>query len=410
MKAIKRTIASLLATLMFVSCFSFNVAFGADDYTDEQAIAVSKVNAASIMTGTENGFEPSKTLTRAEAAAIVVRMKGVPESQVESAKGNTLFTDVPASSWAAGYINAASSMNIISGVGNGLFQPDREVTVIEFVAMATRALGAGKLVDSIGTWPTNYVNFASEEKLLEGVLKVYTAPATRMDVAFMVVNTLEAKMWEKSKVTNTNEVTYEKTNHTILGSVLEITEFESLTVAAVDTKERTVTFEETTNPSIVNFDVVDTVELASLRAGHEVDVWVKAEDKEIIRIAPAEKAKTDSVKFTKIVKIDTDENEMTLLVNGKEKKYDYKTTKTAGTDGVLGTADDGEVVDLTFSLNTLGAAKAVTEPAAGTLKNADNMYLTKGNFHLSSLCSVRIIIFPFRLFCLFFFCFSYKHQ
>ena len=228
MKAMKRTIAGLLASLMLMS--SVSVSFGAETYTAEEAVVVAKVNAAGIMTGTDNGFEPSKTLTRAEAAAIMVRMKGIPEAQVKSAAGTTLFGDVSASHWAAGYINVASSLGIIKGVGDNKFAPDTTVTIAEMTTMAVRALGAGQLVDAqAGTWPTNYMNFAGEEKLTDGVYNVYTAEASRINAATIVANTLEADVWEKSKVTTNNEVTWEKQpNKNILNSTLEIEVYDEI--------------------------------------------------------------------------------------------------------------------------------------------------------------------------------------
>ncbi|MCQ2750011.1 MAG: S-layer homology domain-containing protein, partial [Clostridia bacterium] len=75
MKNFKKVVAGLLALLMLA--LSVNVTFAAEEYNDAEAVAVAKVNAAGIMQGTDKGFEPAKTLTRAEAAAIMVRMKGI---------------------------------------------------------------------------------------------------------------------------------------------------------------------------------------------------------------------------------------------------------------------------------------------------------------------------------------------
>jgi len=94
------------------------------------------------MIGTDKGFEAEKTLTRAETAAILVRAKGVTEDQVKSAAGATQFLDVPESHWATGYINLASSMQLIKGTGDGNFLPDKDVTYEELLAMLTRILGA----------------------------------------------------------------------------------------------------------------------------------------------------------------------------------------------------------------------------------------------------------------------------
>ena len=330
MKTIKRTVAALLATLMLATSTSFSLA-AEENYSAKEAVVVAKVNAAGIMTGTDKGFEPSKSLTRAEAAAIIVRMKGISESAVKAMAGTTLFTDVPASHWASGYVNQASNLGIVKGVSATEFAPDREVTIAEFVTMAVRALGAGQLVDSEGTWPTNYVNFANENDLLKDVTAIYTATASRMNAATIVANTLEAPMWEKTGVKSNGEIEWSKSiiayadkeaiYKTILNDVLNIKVYEDVVITA-NTKDRKVSF--VYGAKSLSFDVADGVDMASLKAGIEYDVWYNnnKDSQEVVGIWKTEAIKQDLVSFAEIDNLG-DSKVKFVTENGK-KEYNVK--------------------------------------------------------------------------------------
>ncbi|NLA86142.1 MAG: S-layer homology domain-containing protein, partial [Clostridiales bacterium] len=75
-------------------------------------------------------FAPDKTLTRAEAAAVLVRMLGYP---VE-ANTDYRFDDVKGG-WAEAYINTARRYQLISGVGDNRFAPDKPVSRQELAVM-----------------------------------------------------------------------------------------------------------------------------------------------------------------------------------------------------------------------------------------------------------------------------------
>ena len=88
-------------------------------------------------TGIINGrgdrlFDPEGRLTRAEAAAMLVRLAGV-----DTSRGGSPFSDT-AEHWAADYIAAARDVELVSGVSETHFMPDRYVTREEFAAMADR--------------------------------------------------------------------------------------------------------------------------------------------------------------------------------------------------------------------------------------------------------------------------------
>lgn len=90
--------------------------------------------ARGIISGkTAASFDPDATMTRAEFAAIVVRGLGLSE------KAGSVFADVPADSWYAGYVGSAYSYGIVSGVSAGAFNPDGTITREEAAVMVARA-------------------------------------------------------------------------------------------------------------------------------------------------------------------------------------------------------------------------------------------------------------------------------
>ena len=78
-------------------------------------------------------FGPDQNMTRAEAAQMFYNL--LLEKDVEI---TVEFEDVPADAWYATPVNTLASLGILSGVGNGQFDPERSITRAEFTVIAMK--------------------------------------------------------------------------------------------------------------------------------------------------------------------------------------------------------------------------------------------------------------------------------
>ncbi len=81
-------------------------------------------------------FKPDRTLTRAEATVLILRLLKIRPTGNYSQH----FTDVPPHFWAFKWIEEAYKRGIVKGVGNDKFAPERKVTRGEFTVMLVREL------------------------------------------------------------------------------------------------------------------------------------------------------------------------------------------------------------------------------------------------------------------------------
>ena len=79
--------------------------------------------------------------------------------------------------------------------------------------MAIRVLGYKSVVESKGTWPTNYIAKATELKVLDDVdYKTYADGATRGNVALLIWNILRTNMWDVDSESENDGLSYSNKN------------------------------------------------------------------------------------------------------------------------------------------------------------------------------------------------------
>ena len=60
------------------------------------------------------------------------------------------FTDVPQDHWASPYVEAMTQKGVVTGVGNGRFNPDGNLSTAEFAVMLTQAFCPKEVADLVG--------------------------------------------------------------------------------------------------------------------------------------------------------------------------------------------------------------------------------------------------------------------
>ena len=167
----KRVLSLVLALSMVMSMFTFSFAgTGLKDVAGtEYESAVEALVELGVVNGYDDGtFLPENVVSRAEMAKLLVVAAGLAPA-AELAEGTTKFSDVAADHWATGYINVAAEYGYIMGDPDGSFRPDDTVSYAEAITMSLRVLGYKTVVESKGTWPTNYIAKAEDLELLEDI-------------------------------------------------------------------------------------------------------------------------------------------------------------------------------------------------------------------------------------------------
>ena len=100
---------------------------------------INRIASNGVMEGTsKNRFGPDDYLTKAQAAAIIVRALGLENSSTESSTATSFKDDASVQLWAKKPINIAHRMGIITGNESNEIEPDKMLTRAECSAMINR--------------------------------------------------------------------------------------------------------------------------------------------------------------------------------------------------------------------------------------------------------------------------------
>lgn len=189
-KAMKRRILSIIlaVALMAALVVPASAAQSISAFTDitdaETAESVEVLRLLGVINGkSATKFDPYAKLTRAEFCKMAIIMLGREEAE-PSYRTRTIFSDVTATHWARGYINLAASGEkaIISGKGNGKFDPNSDITWAEALTILVRVLGYTD-ADTDMQWPDGYIALASNIELTKGVAVKASSAISRAEAA-----------------------------------------------------------------------------------------------------------------------------------------------------------------------------------------------------------------------------------
>ncbi len=171
MKRTVRLLAVILAALLLVSPLTFAV--GYPDVRDSRhPDALARLITCGFFIGTDKGLELDRSLTRSEAAVLVVRVMGSVTSMM---KTDMPFTDV--ASWAAPYVGYLYNTGAVRGVSATRYGANDPVTAQQFYTMLLRVLGYN---DAKGDFAyADALSFAVSKGLLDA------AEAERVKTVFL---------------------------------------------------------------------------------------------------------------------------------------------------------------------------------------------------------------------------------
>ena len=179
----KRVLAALLAAALSLSLVTPALALTGR----EEAAQV--LSALDIMTGDENGdLNLSAPVTRAEFVKMLMAASPISVGDVTYVSP---YPDVPASHWAAPYVEAAVAAGYVTGYLDGTFRPANTITLAEGVVMALRLLGYSN-EDFSGSFPAGQMSMYKTLDLDEGIAIGQNDTMKRQDAMYLFYNLLTA--------------------------------------------------------------------------------------------------------------------------------------------------------------------------------------------------------------------------
>ena len=179
----KRVLSALLAAALTLSLVTPALAVTSQDD------AAQVLAALDIMTGDESGnLNLSAPVTRAEFVKMLMVASPISVGDVTYVSP---YPDVPASHWAAPYVEAAVTAGYVTGYLDGTFRPSNTITLAEGVVMALRLLGYTN-EDFSGSFPAGQMAMYKTLDLDEGITIGQNDTMTRQDAMYLFYNLLTA--------------------------------------------------------------------------------------------------------------------------------------------------------------------------------------------------------------------------
>ena len=192
MRNLKRALSLAMASVMLLGMMV--VGAGAKGYDDvketDNVEAIEVLQAIEVMVGDERGFGPDRPVNRAEMAVVMGLLLNLDYNYYSA---TCPFNDVY--DWARGWVGACAANGIVSGRGDGVYDPGATVTAVEGASMLMRALGYFKYPsDYADGFEVSTVRQGTTIGIFDGVGSSATEPMTRNQVAQMVLNALKSGM------------------------------------------------------------------------------------------------------------------------------------------------------------------------------------------------------------------------
>jgi hypothetical protein len=171
-----------------------------DDNVSWAKDAIEILAGEGIINGTGSGFEPQRTITRAEFMKLIVGALGY---ELNEATG-TIFSDVDKSDWFASVVECGYNNNLVAVGTDGKFRPNDVISRNEIAVILSRLEDKNNNdeydltmtdVSNIPEWAMNGVRFAVKEGLMSGYEDntfMGSEPMTRAEVAVVIYRYLSS--------------------------------------------------------------------------------------------------------------------------------------------------------------------------------------------------------------------------
>lgn len=195
--ATEQAMLALIAYDRFASGAAGLYRIAAERFADERQIAgwaseaVHQAYAAKLLSGTSASplrFEPKRGITRAEFAALLVRLAGerLDAAPAPAPDGEVAFADVQPSAWYFEAVMRAAQAGIVNGVSAAAFKPGDPITREQMAVMIGRAFGlsgsqsgiAWRDASSIRAAALPYVNAVADKGILLGAAGAFEPSGT----------------------------------------------------------------------------------------------------------------------------------------------------------------------------------------------------------------------------------------
>lgn len=185
MKKITAVILALLTALNITAAVSASDITG---HKNESAIEL--LSALDLMDGYPDGtYRPDASITRAEFAALALRLAGMGDAASGYKSSEKTFTDITEDMWYCGCAYMANDFGYMTGFDDGRFGGEENVTNNQAIKTIVCVLGYEKTAEAMGGYPQRYISAADNIGMLDNV-SVGEVAATRGAVAQIIANAL----------------------------------------------------------------------------------------------------------------------------------------------------------------------------------------------------------------------------
>lgn len=181
----------------------------------------------------ENYADLDSKVTRADMAKIIVDFANI--SDMKPNGGISAFSDVESGVGGADEINLLYNMGYISGTGDKLFHPLRQVTIDEAIVFIINAIGYKTMAEVKGGYPNGYRKIASSYRLYDGVRTAANEPITLLNVYKLLDNSLDMPAMVLNSLGQDGEGYSLDKDHTVMNEIHNIYKKEGIVTGNADT-------------------------------------------------------------------------------------------------------------------------------------------------------------------------------